>query len=119
MEQQFKVLDDVLLVSLTGELDLHTSKPMKDSIDNYLKENPKIKNILMDLEYVDFIDSTGLVVIIGRYRAIQERGGKLIFVKASPRVKRLLEISGVERIASFVDSTNEALLKLGRDSSGR
>jgi len=48
-------------------------------------------------------------VILGRYRAAQERGGKLFFVKADPRIQRVLRLSGMHRIAEFVDSTAEAL----------
>ena len=66
-----------------------------------------MKHLVLDVKDLTFIDSSGLGVILGRYRC--SLGGKLFFVKANPHIQRVLRLSGMHRIAGFVDSTKEAL----------
>jgi len=109
MNFDLKVADKALVVTLEGEFDLHTSPPFKELVAEALEKNPTIHHLIIVIDKVSFIDSSGLGVILGRYRSISQKGGRLFFVNSSPQIKRILELSGFQKIASFVETTREAL----------
>lgn len=106
------VIGQALVATLDGDLDLHTCPPFKDALADALEKHAHVKHLIFDVSNLTFIDSSGLGVILGRYRAVQARGGRLFFVKANAHIKRVLRLSGMHRIADFVDSSTEALDRL-------
>ncbi|NLH31573.1 MAG: anti-sigma factor antagonist [Firmicutes bacterium] len=104
-----ETVNQALIVTLEGELDLHTAPPFKQCIDSHLAKNLALKDLVLKMDKINFIDSSGLGVILGRYKLIQKRGGKLIFVACNPQVHRILKLSGMQKIAYFADSVKEAL----------
>lgn len=104
-----ETVNNALIITLEGELDMHTAPPFKLYIDNQLATNQVIKDLVLRMDKIKFIDSSGLGVILGRYKQIQKRGGRLIFVACSPHVHRILKLSGMQKIAYFTDSVKEAL----------
>lgn len=115
-----ETVNQALIISLEGELDLHTAPPFRQCIDSYLAKNAVLKDLILRMDKTRFIDSSGLGVILGRYKLIQQRGGKLIFVACNPQVQRILKLSGMQKIAYFADSVKEALsLSTGRSNDGR
>jgi stage II sporulation protein AA (anti-sigma F factor antagonist) len=104
-----ETVNQALIISLEGELDLHTAPPFKECIDSYLAKNTALRDLILRMDKIKFIDSSGLGVILGRYKLIQKRGGKLVFVACSPHVYRILKLSGMQKIAYFTDSIQEAL----------
>ena len=109
MQFSLKVVDKTLVATLEGELDLHKSPEFKEKITMLFNQHPEIRYLIMDVERMTFIDSSGLGVILGRFKELQTRGGKLYFVNANPRIRRILQLSGFERISSFKKSTDEVL----------
>ena len=103
------VIGQALVATMDGDLDLHTCPQFKEALTEALAKNTQVKHLVLDVRNLSFIDSSGLGVILGRYRDVQARGGKLIFVKANPHIKRVLRLSGMHRIADFVESPTEAL----------
>ena len=100
-----------LIASLEGELDHHTAKNVKDTIENHIK-NQNVINLVFDLTELTFMDSSGIGVIIGRYKLIDSIGGKVIIVSVSPSVDRLLTMSGIKRIIPIVKTKSDAINKL-------
>lgn len=100
-----------LIASLTGELDHHAAKDVKDTIENHIK-NQDVINLVFDLSKLTFMDSSGIGVIIGRYKLINSIGGKVIIVSVSSSVDRLLTMSGIKRIIPIVKTTSDAMKKL-------
>ncbi|MDI9442429.1 MAG: anti-sigma factor antagonist [Firmicutes bacterium] len=98
-----------LVASLVGEFDLHSAPKFKQSMAEVFAEYPQLKHLILDVQKVSFIDSSGLGVILGRYREIEEKGGRLFFVRANPQIKRILQLSGFEKISEFANSTEEVL----------
>lgn len=98
-----------LVVYVEGELDLHTAPPFKQIVDDELSNNALIQNLILHVDKVSFIDSSGLGVILGRYKLIAARGGHLVFVGCNPQVFRILKLSGMQKISKFVDSLPTAL----------
>lgn len=93
-----------LSVHVKGELDLVTAHEFRESVDKMIEEMAAV-NLIIDLTDVNFIDSSGLGVILGRFRKITANDGKIVLTGLNPNLKRILELSG---ILSFIPvSTNE------------
>lgn len=106
-------LGDILLVRVFGEFDLCSADHCRQEIDERLKAEGA-KGILFDLEGVSFIDSSGLGVILGRYRKTKENGGMVAISNVAPRLKKLLELSGITRLIPVYSDTSQALKDLAR-----
>ncbi len=104
---------NALIVSLDGELDLATAAEVKERVDAALAANAKVNHLIWDLEKVGFIDSSGLAVLLGRYKEIQARSGKVIALRALEPVRRVLTMAGMERIMQFADTEEQALAQIG------
>ena len=98
----------VLIVRVEGELDMHVADKFRQVVDNAL-ETSGVKHILFNLGAVNFIDSSGLGVILGRYKKINVAGGKVLVAHIQPQVVQIFELSGLLKIIKFYDSEAEAL----------
>ncbi|MCM3714807.1 anti-sigma F factor antagonist [Alkalihalobacillus oceani] len=102
----------VLLVRLVGELDHHTAEQLRNQVEDNLAKQ-QIKHIVLNLEQLTFMDSSGLGVILGRYKQVRAVGGEMVVCAISPAVKRLFEMSGLFKIIRLEESEQYALLTLG------
>ena len=91
------VENQVLYVNLNGELDHHTSDQLRSRLNTVMSES-QIKHIVFNLKHLDFMDSSGIGIIIGRYRKIACFGGKVYAIHADERIKRMLRASGMSSI---------------------
>ncbi|WP_144558823.1 anti-sigma F factor antagonist [Shouchella miscanthi] len=110
LQIQMEQKHNVLLVRLAGELDHHAAKTLRAEVEAHL---PNTKHILLNLEGLSFMDSSGLGVILGRYKQITAAGGEMVVCAISPTVGRLFEMSGMFKIIRFEESEDFALQKLG------
>lgn len=108
---QTRKVGSSLVVRLSGELDLHTAEPFRRAVDNELAKS-ELKNLVLVLKNVTFIDSSGIGAILGRYRLINERRGRVVAAAARPAVKRLLEMSGVLSVVETAETEQIALSRL-------
>ncbi|MBE6034673.1 anti-sigma F factor antagonist [Aminipila sp.] len=106
----FQMKDDVLIVSIVGDLDHHQATQAREEIDRTI-EAFKSKNLIMDFSKVEFMDSSGIGVVMGRYNKVKERGGEILIIGCSKYVKLILEMAGIFTIMSCCESLNEALEK--------
>jgi len=89
--------DGVLYVKPTGDIDHHTAKNMREAIDGLIvKNNPK--ELELDLSAIDFMDSSGLGLVLGRYKKQSDIGGKFKIINPGRRVLQILQLAGVEKI---------------------
>ncbi|MDQ0219057.1 anti-sigma F factor antagonist [Peribacillus cavernae] len=102
----------VLCIRLKGELDHHASEELKNRASAAI-ENDGIKHIVLNLEELSFMDSSGLGVILGRYKQIKHNHGEMVVCAISPSVKRLFEMSGLFKIIKLELSEENALQRLG------
>ncbi|NLT96518.1 MAG: anti-sigma factor antagonist [Clostridia bacterium] len=103
-----KIKNDALIVSISGDLDLVIAREFRDTVDKVLKDKP-IKNLILDLSEVNFIDSSGLGAILGRYKLLQQRGGRMSIWGAKPSVFRILDLSGIMKIIPVLKTTEDIL----------
>ena len=97
-----------LFLHLSGELDLKTANNLKLSIDKEI-ERRNIKTVILNFQNVQFIDSSGLGVIIGRYKKIIALGGKLKISAVPPHILKIMELSGLPKIINFYADDQSAL----------
>jgi stage II sporulation protein AA (anti-sigma F factor antagonist) len=107
-----EVKHNVLLIRLSGELDHHTAETLRTKVTAVLDEKP-IRHIVLNLENLSFMDSSGLGVILGRYKQIKNMGGEMIVCSISPSVKRLFDMSGLFKIVRLETDEDFALKTLG------
>ncbi|WP_240377651.1 anti-sigma F factor antagonist [Bacillus piscicola] len=105
-------MGDVLCIRLQGELDHHASQKLRSQVDDVLAEG-NVKHILLNLEELAFMDSSGIGVILGRYQQISKKGGEMVVCSISSPVKRIFELSGLFKILRLENRETDALRKLG------
>ncbi|MCL6612113.1 MAG: anti-sigma factor antagonist [Peptococcaceae bacterium] len=113
MELQVEIKGGAMLVRLAGEIDLAVADTLRTSLEEELDRNPGVRNIVINLGGVRYIDSSGLGVLLGRYRRISGDGGRMFIVGASPQVRRIVEMSGLLNIMQEFPSEADALNHAG------
>ena len=98
----------VLVIKFEGELDLHLVSKIRDSIDKIIDDQGIVK-VIINLHKVSFLDSSGLGLILGRYKKLNSLGGNLSLSQASPQVIKILQAAGVLNIVNLYANDNEAL----------
>ena len=93
---------NTLTVRLSGDLDHNAAASVRAELDELILD-PKIRRLVFDLNELDFMDSSGIGLIIGRYKLMARRGGSVAVTCPGRRVDRIFEMSGlyqlVERLA--------------------
>jgi len=97
MKLRMETIQRTLVVKIEGEVDHHTAEEMRTEIDREINLH-NVQNLIFDFDKVTFMDSSGIGVIIGRYKQIHSRGGKTLIIRVKPQVDRILEISGIKKI---------------------
>jgi stage II sporulation protein AA (anti-sigma F factor antagonist) len=97
-----------LVVGIVGELDHHTAEYVRQKIDGEILKSTT-KNLILDFSKVSFMDSSGIGVIMGRYKNMSNLNGKLIITSPGSQIKRVLEMSGMLKVIPMLDSVEEAL----------
>ncbi|SCI01885.1 MULTISPECIES: anti-sigma F factor antagonist [unclassified Romboutsia] len=93
------------------ELDHHIAGAIREEIDDILMTR-SVKNIVFDFENINFMDSSGIGVIIGRYKKISSEKGTVSVINISPRVKKVFDLSGMNKIIKVCSTYEEALSSL-------
>ncbi|MBA9085421.1 Anti-sigma F factor antagonist [compost metagenome] len=102
---------DTLIVRLNGELDHHTADDVRLRMDEEIARGD-CRHLILSLESLQFMDSSGLGVILGRYKLIKQKGGKTVVCGMNPSVYRLFEMSGLFKIMSTYENESSALSEL-------
>lgn len=86
-----------LIVHLSGELDHHSAARVRQEMDRLLKD-AAIKELILDMKGLEFMDSSGIGLLMGRYRTLSKRGGRICVRNLSGQVQRVFRASGLYRI---------------------
>ena len=97
---------EVVELLLYGEIDHHRAVALRSEIDRLLTDKHPEKAI-MDLSGIDFMDSSGLGLIMGRYALMQRLGGTLTLRNPNPRVVKIFELAGLGRMVEIEASRKE------------
>lgn len=100
MEEQltnFAIIDNYLCIRMPKEVDHHGAADIREQADRLLLDE-QVKNIVFDFEDTTFMDSSGIGIIIGRYRKISCFGGRVYAINADERIRRILKTSGMSSV---------------------
>ena len=97
MRYETEQIGGALVVKLYGEIDQHCVSEIRDDIDRQIAIR-NINSLIVDLGGVEFMDSSGIGMIMGRYKDMVSRGGKMMLVRPQPQVDKVLELSGIKKL---------------------
>ncbi len=97
MATEYQIENRKLCIKLDGELDHHMAEKVRHQCEIILKSYP-IQDIEFDFEKSDFMDSSGIGVILGRYKQIQPMGGKVYLSHMNDVIQRIVHMAGLEKL---------------------
>jgi len=92
--------ENQIVVYLNGEIDHHSSKEIREAVD-LAAERTSPKRLVLDFRGVTFMDSSGIGLVMGRYKLMTSLGGELELINVSPHIKKVMQISGLSRFAKI------------------
>jgi anti-sigma B factor antagonist len=99
--------DNAVLITLTGELDLASSPDLEHELEEGAASRAKL--VVVDLRTLEFMDSTGLSVLVRAHQRAAQTGQRFGVVRGPQQVQRLLSLTGVADRLEIVDDPNELL----------
>ena len=102
MGEYFKVSGTNLTIYVPKELDHHNAEHIKVEADRILQSR-NIRSIVFDFGKTNFMDSSGIGMIMGRYKNVRFTGGKVIAIRVNERVRRILTLSGVYKVIDIYE----------------
>jgi anti-sigma B factor antagonist len=99
--------DGATVLAISGELDLASSPALGEELDRAFQSDSEL--VIVDLRELEFMDSTGLSVIVKAHKAAEDASRRMCLVKGPPQVQRLLSLTGVAERLTVVDAPSDAL----------
>ncbi|MBQ8525597.1 MAG: anti-sigma factor antagonist [Clostridia bacterium] len=94
---------DCLVAKISGELDHHAAEKIRNETDTRIIRG-RVRNLIFDFTDLNFMDSSGIGVVIGRYKLIRSCGGNIAIVTGNAGVNKLLTMSGIPGIIKIYPS---------------
>ena len=104
---QLQPRSDVALIAVSGELDIASAPELAQTLEQIRPEQTKL--VIVDLRELEFMDSTGLSIIVRAHQRLAEEGCELTLIKGKPQVQRLLDLTGVADRLRLVAEPDELL----------
>ena len=104
----YRVKNHCLIVELGSDLDHHVSIQVKEHSDRIIQTGD-IRHVIFDFTKSSFMDSSGIGVIMGRYKQVKYTGGTLAVTGITPPVDRILKISGLYKIIEKYETIKDAM----------
>lgn len=101
--------DGWVVLAVSGEVDVATAPRLREKLVGLVGEGRS--RIVVDLEKVDFIDSTGLGVLVGALKRVRTNDGDLALVCTGPRILKVFEITGLTKVFAIHRTVDEATVR--------
>ena len=98
---------DRVIVRLAGELDHYCAQSVRRDLDKMISDHT-IRWLILDFTPLQFMDSSGIGVILGRYRQMRDRGGQVGVIHMNPHIQRIFHMSGLDRVIRQLDRQEAA-----------
>ena len=106
LDIQSETEDGICLVTLEGEVDVYTAPRLKEALIEQIESG--CVNVLVNMEGVGFIDSSGLGVLVGGLRRAKERSGTIRLVCTRENILKIFRITGLDKVFPIFSTTEEA-----------
>ena len=97
---------DWSIIDVAGEVDVFTAPKLREQILSLVGQGAN--HLVVNLDGVDFMDSTGLGVLVGGLKRLRERDGKLALAGAHGTVLRVLNITGLDSVFALHETVEDA-----------
>lgn len=101
MKLNTKRQGQVLVAQISGELDHHTAPALAEHMDALLQDKT-IRVLQLDLKNLTFMDSSGIGVILGRYKRLRNRGGRICVTNENKAISKIFQISGLYQVVEKI-----------------
>ena len=89
---------NAMVAYLQGEIDHHNASKIRYLLDTKIeKKHPKL--LILDFTKISFMDSSGIGLVMGRYKLMKYIGGNLKIINPSPKIKKIMSLAGFEKLA--------------------
>ncbi|HLR15035.1 MAG TPA: anti-sigma F factor antagonist [Bacillota bacterium] len=112
LHTNFEVKENVLIVRLQGEIDHHEAKQLREEWQDHMTLH-NIQHVIVNVEKVSFMDSSGIGVLLGRYKEVAQVGGEMVICSITEPIKRIFDLSGLFKIIRLQEDEEDALSTLG------
>jgi len=109
MKIEVEFRDKAVIVSPVGDMDLDTADRFRREVDDLLRSRGGRTHLVLNLGSLEFIDSSGIAAILGRYKRLHQEGGRLSLARPSGAVAEVLSLSGLCTLVPVYDSVSAAL----------
>lgn len=99
MSVRIEVCGEVVTAYLQGELDHHSARQIREEIDNAIDRN-KPTLLILDFKDISFMDSSGIGLVMGRYRKLRNQA-EIHITNPSPHIYKVMKLAGIERLAKI------------------
>lgn len=100
-------LDGRVVIEVAGEIDVYTAPKLRDRLSDLVAEGAH--ELIIDMEGVEFLDSTGLGVLVGGLKKVRSHNGSLALVCTQERLLKIFQITGLSKVFAIHDSVETAL----------
>jgi stage II sporulation protein AA (anti-sigma F factor antagonist) len=100
--EEFRVIENCLMIRLPEEVDHHRSAYIGERADKFILEET-VKHVVFDFGDTKFMDSSGIGIIVGRYKKISCFGGRVYIIHADKQIRRILRMSGLDQIVEIME----------------
>ena len=118
MEQEFRIeerVDEgVPVITVVGEIDVATAPQLREALHRVIAEGQS--TVVLDLLAVTFLDSTALGVLVGGLKRCRELGGELHIVVADARIRKIFEITGLNKVFPLADCAGRSRCAMIEDA---
>lgn len=97
MNVKYQIRNNILIVYLKDDIDHHSTEKLRFNIDSLI-DSSDITTLVIDFGAVKFIDSSGIGLILGRYKKISSINGKVEIVNTTKQVRKLLRMASIETL---------------------
>jgi anti-sigma B factor antagonist len=95
------------VLAVSGEVDVATVPRLREQLHGLVAAGKT--RIVVDLDRVDFLDSTGLGVLVGALKRVRTHDGEMALVCTQPRIRKVFEVTGLTKVFNLYDSVDEAV----------
>ena len=109
MSVRMENVGEMVTAYLDGEIDHHSAGEIREQIDSMItRAAPSL--VVLDFRDVSFMDSSGIGVIVGRYKTLSAIGGKTVIAAPPPQIARIINLSGMQKLIPVWSTVDAAII---------
>lgn len=101
MAVEIQIRDQVVQAYLSGEIDHHSAVQIRQQIDESVLQ-ADARQLILDFAMVTFMDSSGIGLVMGRFRLMQENEGTVLLRNLPTPIRKVMKLAGLDKLAEFI-----------------